>query len=234
LFDALERELDIEVLHAWGMTEMSPVGSFATVRAGMEDLTPHELQTVRLKQGGPAFGVEMRVVDRAGAPLPCDGTSAGALRVRGFAVLRQYYKGAGGEILDRDGYFDTGDVATIDRHGYMHITDRAKDMIKSGGEWISSIELENAAVGHPAISEAAAIAVPHPKWGERPLLLAVCRAGWQLEGAELRAWLGNKLARWALPDEVRFVESLPHTATGKLDKASLRARYASASGGAAR
>jgi fatty-acyl-CoA synthase len=234
LFDALERELDIEVLHAWGMTEMSPVGSFATVRASMEDLTPHELQTVRLKQGGPVFGVEMRVVDRAGAPLPCDGTSAGALRVRGFAVLRQYYKGAGGEILDRDGYFDTGDVATIDRHGYMHITDRAKDMIKSGGEWISSIELENAAVGHPAISEAAAIAVPHPKWGERPLLLAVCRAGWQLEGAELRAWLGNKLARWALPDEVRFVESLPHTATGKLDKASLRARYASASGGAAR
>jgi fatty-acyl-CoA synthase len=231
LFDALEHDLGIEVLHAWGMTEMSPVGSFATARASMSDLSDEALRELRLKQGGPVFGVEMRVVDQAGAPLPHDGTTAGALRVRGVAVLREYYKRAGGDILDSDGYFDTGDVATIDRHGFMHITDRIKDMIKSGGEWISSIELENAAVGHPAVSEAAAIAVPHAKWGERPLLLAVRREGTQLEGSELLTWLADKLARWAIPDRVLFVDSLPHTATGKLDKASLRARYASSTPG---
>ncbi len=227
LFDALEREVGVEVLHAWGMTEMSPVGSFATPRASMDGLSPDALHAQRLKQGAPVFGVEMRIVDAdSGKPLPHDGTSAGALRVRGPAVLREYFKGAGGDILDAEGYFDTGDIATIDEHGFMNITDRAKDMIKSGGEWISSIELENAAVGHPAIAEAAAIAVPHPKWGERPLLLALRRAGAEVESAELLEYLRGKLVRWAIPEQVIFVDALPHTATGKLDKAALRARFA--------
>jgi fatty-acyl-CoA synthase len=230
MFDAFERELGIEVMHAWGMTEMSPVGSWATPRAGMAELPEAELRAERLKQGAPVFGVEMRIVDREGAPLPHDGVAQGALRVRGPAVLRQYYRGAGGEILDDAGYFDTGDIATIDRYGFMQITDRVKDMIKSGGEWISSIDLENAAVGHPAISEAAAIAVPHPKWGERPLLLAVLREGAKVEGADLLEWLKDKVARWAVPDRVLFVQELPHTATGKLDKATLRTRFAPEAG----
>lgn len=225
LFDALERDCGVEVLHAWGMTELSPVASYATVRAGMESAPVEALHRLRLKQGAPVYSVEMRIVDAQGVPMPHDGVNAGALQVRGPSVLREYYKGAGGQVLDGDGFFDTGDIATIDEHGFMHITDRAKDMIKSGGEWISSIELENAALGHPAVVEAAAIAVPHEKWGERPLLLAVRRPDMQVEEGEVIAWLGGKLARWAVPEQVLFVDALPHTATGKLDKASLRKSY---------
>jgi fatty-acyl-CoA synthase len=225
LFDALE-ELGSQAIQAWGMTEMSPLGSFSVPRASMAHLSAAERRSLRLKQGAPVFGVEMRIVDDNGTLLPNDGVTAGRLQVRGPAVLREYYKGAGGCILDGDGYFDTGDIATIDEHGFMQITDRAKDMIKSGGEWISSIELENAAAGYPGIREAAAIAVPDPKWGERPLLLVVPRDDATIDCAQLLVWLRSKIARWAVPDKALIVEELPHTAAGKLDKATLRKRFA--------
>jgi 3-(methylthio)propionyl---CoA ligase len=180
---------------------------------------------VRLKQGRPPYGVEMKIVDDAGKELPRDGKAFGDLLVRGPWITNGYFKGEGGDVL-RDGWFPTGDVATLDPDGYMQITDRSKDVIKSGGEWISSIVLENIAVGHPAVAEAAVIGVPHPKWGERPLLVAQLRAGAQVECDELIAFYRGKTAPWWIPNAVVFVETLPHTATGKLLKTELRRLFA--------
>jgi fatty-acyl-CoA synthase len=180
---------------------------------------------VQAKQGRAMFGVEMKITDDAGRRLPHDGKAFGHLMVRGPWVTRGYFKGDGGAILDDEGFFDTGDVATIDADGYMQITDRSKDVIKSGGEWISSIEIENAAVGHPAVAEAAVIGVAHPKWQERPLLIVVRKRGQEVAREEMLHYLAGKVAKWWLPDDVVFVGEMPHTATGKLLKTKLREMF---------
>jgi fatty-acyl-CoA synthase len=167
----------------------------------------------------------MKITDGDGRELPRDGKACGHLKVRGPWVAAGYFRDEGGTVLDADGWFDTGDIATIDPDGYMHITDRAKDVIKSGGEWISSIDLENAACGHPAVAEAAVIGVAHPKWQERPLLVVVARPGQPVSREDLLAWLEPKVAKWWLPDDVQFVEQLPHTATGKVQKMELRQMF---------
>ena len=215
----------IEVSHAWGMTEMSPVGSIGSVKPALGKLEGQALLDLKCKQGYAPFTVEMKITDDEGRRLPWDGKTFGRLKVAGPAVARGYFR-SDEPILDEEGFFDTGDVATIDPHGYMQITDRAKDVIKSGGEWISSIALENLAVGHPDVAEAAVIGVPHPKWGERPLLLVVPKDGRTIDRESLLQHLSDKVARWWLPDEIVVVDELPHTATGKLDKVRLRSRYA--------
>jgi 3-(methylthio)propionyl---CoA ligase len=220
-----EDEYGIEVVHAWGMTEMSPVGSFAQPKEKHRHAETAALRAVKAKQGRVIPGIDMKIVDGEGGELPWDGKSAGDLMVRGWWVASAYFKHPPGSAL-RDGWFPTGDVATIDADGYMQITDRSKDVIKSGGEWISSIELENIAVGHPAIAEAAVIGVPHPKWGERPLLVAQLKAGVQITCDELLAFYRGKTASWWIPNAVVFVDALPHTATGKLLKTELRRRFA--------
>jgi 3-(methylthio)propionyl---CoA ligase len=216
-----QNEYGVACRHAWGMTEMSPLGSFCTLKGKHEALTPEERHEIECKQGRSIYGVEMKIVDGEGRELPRDGKAFGDLLVRGPWILRQYFKDEGGDPL-RDGWFPTGDVATIDADGYMQITDRSKDVIKSGGEWISSIELENIAVAHPAIAEAAVIGVRHPKWDERPLVVAVKKPGASVTREELLAFYRGKVAKWCLPDDVAFVEQLPHTATGKLLKTKLR------------
>ncbi len=224
--EKFEEVYGVDVTHGWGMTEMSPVGTNSCLKAGMESW-PRDAQIFqKLKQGRPAFGVEMRVVDDDGKELPRDGKAFGRLLVRGAAIAKGYHKGEGGQVLDAQGFFDTGDVATLDPHGYMQITDRAKDVIKSGGEWISSIELENLAVGHPEVLEAAVIGVPHPKWDERPLLIVVRREGSRVSKAGLLAFMRGKVANWWLPDDVAFVDEIPHTATGKIQKRTLREKFA--------
>ena len=214
----------IEVFHAWGMTEMSPVGSIGSIKPVLGALRGDALIDVKCKQGFAPFTVEMKITDETGRPLPWDGNSFGRLKVKGPAVASAYYR-SDDSILDEAGYFDTGDVATIDANGYMNITDRSKDVIKSGGEWISSIELENLAVGHPDVAEAAVIGVAHPKWGERPLLVITPKPGRSPRREDLLAFMSDKVARWWLPDDVQIVEALPHTATGKLDKVKLRERF---------
>ena len=213
------------LVHAWGMTEMSPLGTLCHLLPKHRGLTLEQRLDVQLKQGRALYGVEMKITDHAGRPQPHDGKAYGHLKVRGPWVTRGYFKGEGGGILDAEGFFDTGDVATIDPDGYMQITDRSKDVIKSGGEWISSIELENAAVGHPAVAEAAVIGVAHPKWQERPLLIVVKKARHELTRAELLGFLEGKVAKWCVPDDVAFVDELPHTATGKLLKTKLREMF---------
>jgi fatty-acyl-CoA synthase len=188
-------------------------------------LSGEERLDVQVKQGHPPFGVEMKIADDTGKELPRDGKTFGRLKVRGPAVARSYYKGEGGEILDPDGFFDTGDVSTIDRYGYMQITDRAKDVIKSGGEWISSIDLENLAVAHPKVAEAAVIGVRHPKWDERPLLIVVLKKDQSANKDEILSFMRGKIANWWMPDEVVFVDEIPHTATGKIQKTALRERF---------
>ena len=167
----------------------------------------------------------MKVTDDDGNEHPWDGRTFGRLKVRGPAVARAYYGGAGAEQFDAEGWFDTGDVAHIDPHGYMQITDRAKDVIKSGGEWISTIALENLAVGHPDVAEAAVIGVPHPKWDERPLLVVVCKPGRQPAAADILSFMDGKVAKWWMPDDVAFVTEIPHTATGKIQKMALREQF---------
>jgi len=218
---AFDEQFGVNVLHAWGMTEMSPLGTVSTLKYKHLGLSAAEKDKIRVKQGRPLFGVQMKIVDGEGKALPNDGKAFGDLMVRGPCVLRTYYKGEGGDPLV-DGWFPTGDVATLDADGYMQITDRSKDVIKSGGEWISSIEIENLAVAHPAVAEAAVIGVFHPKWDERPLLLAVKKKDMQVTPEELLAFMKDKIAKWWLPDDVVFVDSLPHTATGKLLKTKLR------------
>ncbi len=225
MIEKFEKNYGVEVMHAWGMTEMSPLGTLGSLKAGMERLDDEGRMRIKLKQGRPPFGVEMKITDDEGRELPRDGVAFGHLKVRGPAVARAYFKGEGGEILDADGWFDTGDVSTIDPLGFMQITDRAKDVIKSGGEWISSIDLENAAVGHPDVAEAAVIGVAHPKWDERPLLIVVRKEGRSVDRDELLAFLADKVAKWWLPDDVVFVDAIPHTATGKIQKLALREQF---------
>ena len=225
MLEKFERDYGVEVVHGWGMTEMSPLGTLATLKPELLDAEPEERLRTKLKQGRPIFSVDMKIVDDAGKELPWDGESFGHLWVRGPGVVDSYLGGEGGRILDDEGFFHTGDVATIDAQGYMHITDRSKDVIKSGGEWISSIELENAAVGHPDVAEAAVIGVAHAKWDERPLLIAVPREGRSPDPRDLLDFLRGKVARWWLPDAVVFVDEIPHTATGKIQKQALRERF---------
>ncbi len=215
----------VDVIHAWGMTEMSPLGSLCTLKPEYVDLDGEGRLDIQSKQGHPPFGVEMKITDDGGRNLPWDGKTFGRLKVRGPSVARAYFKDEGGSILDEEGFFDTGDVATIDRYGYMQITDRSKDVIKSGGEWISSIDLENLAVGHPKVAEAAVIGVRHPKWDERPLLVIVLKKGETAGKDELLAFMEGKIAKWWMPDDVVFVDEIPHTATGKIQKTALRDRF---------
>ncbi|MFO1398706.1 MAG: 3-(methylthio)propionyl-CoA ligase [Burkholderiales bacterium] len=223
--ERFERQFGAFVLHAWGMTEMSPLGTVCNLLPKHAGATLDARLDVQRKQGRPLYGVDMKITDDDGRRLPHDGVAYGHLMVRGPWITGGYFKGDGGHILDADGYFDTGDVATIDADGYMQITDRSKDVIKSGGEWISSIELENAAVGHPAVAEAAVIGVAHPKWQERPLLVVVRKQGQDVGREELIRFLDGKVAKWWLPDDVQFVDELPHTATGKLQKTKLREMF---------
>ncbi|MGE3842697.1 MAG: 3-(methylthio)propionyl-CoA ligase [Vicinamibacterales bacterium] len=215
--------LGVEAIHGWGMTEMSPVGTLGTLKAKHRSCNDDERFAVQVKQGRSYFGVDMKVVDDHGVELPWDGRTFGHLLVRGPAVLRQYYKTDDSPLVD--GWFPTGDVATIDPDGYMQITDRSKDVIKSGGEWISSIELENIAVGHPAVAEAACIGLRHEHWGERPVLIVVPKPGADLTRESVLAFFEGKVAKWWVPDDVRFVDELPHTATGKLQKNRLRESF---------
>ena len=214
----------VEVIHAWGMTEMSPLGTLGSLKPEYAGLKGESRLDIQQKQGHSPFCVEMKITDDAGNPMPWDGKTFGRLKVRGPAVARRYFKDDA-EILDADGFFDTGDVGTIDRYGYLNITDRSKDVIKSGGEWISSIELENLAVGHPKVAEAAVIGVRHPKWDERPLLVIVLKEGQSASKDELLGFLNGKVANWWMPDDVVFVREIPHTATGKIQKTVLRDQF---------
>jgi acyl-CoA synthetase (AMP-forming)/AMP-acid ligase II len=222
---AFEVDYGIEVRHAWGMTEMSPVGSTGSIKPILADRPREELLELKAKQGWAPFGVEMKIVDDEENEIPWDGHKFGRLKVAGFAVASAYFKGDGGDILDENGFFDTGDVATIDSHGYMQITDRAKDVIKSGGEWISSIDIENFAVGHPDVMEAAVIGIAHPKWDERPLLIVVPKEGRTPQRDDVIAFLQSRIAKWWLPDDMQLVKEIPHTATGKINKLKLRETF---------
>jgi fatty-acyl-CoA synthase len=217
---------DVVVHQGWGMTEMSPLGTCNSLKAGMEKLPPEAILKLQTKAGRGIFGVEMRIVDDAGRELPWDGEVFGSLQVRGPWICSDYFRleGKGGSHT-ADGWFDTGDVATIDPEGFLQITDRTKDVIKSGGEWISSIEIENTAVGHPAVAEAAVIGISHEKWSERPLLIVVKSEGGELSKEEMLAWFDGKIASWWLPDDVVFVDEIPHTATGKIRKTELRKQF---------
>nr|WP_315463888.1 3-(methylthio)propionyl-CoA ligase [uncultured Rhodoferax sp.] len=211
----------VEVLHAWGMTEMSPLGTVCTLKNKHLGLDPAGKMTVRLKQGRGVYGVDMKIVNSEGAELPWDGKAYGDLLVKGPWVISDYYHGEGGSPLV-DGWFPTGDVATIDADGFMQITDRSKDVIKSGGEWISSIEVENIAMAHPAIAMAACIGMKHPKWDERPILVAVKKPGSEVSREELLAFYEGKTSKWQVPDDVVFLESIPLGGTGKMQKTKLR------------
>jgi fatty-acyl-CoA synthase len=223
--EKFERVYDVEVIHAWGMTEMSPLGSLGTIKPAYGDLEGDKLLDVKQKQGYAPFGVEMKVTNDENEDMPWDGKTFGRLKVRGPAVARAYYGGAGADQFDEEGWFDTGDVAHIDPQGYMQITDRAKDVIKSGGEWISTIDLENLAVGHPDVAEAAVIGIPHPKWDERPLLVVVRKPGRNPSAKDLLGFMEGKIAKWWMPDDVAFVDEIPHTATGKIKKTTLREQF---------
>ena len=215
----------VDVMHAWGMTEMSPLGTVCSLKPGYAELTGDAKLDIQQKQGHAPFSVEMKITDDSGKKLPWDGKVFGRLMVRGPAITKSYFKAENDAILDDEGYFDTGDVATIDAYGYMQITDRSKDVIKSGGEWISSIDLENLAVGHPKVAEAAVIGVRHPKWDERPLLVIVLKKGETATKEEILGFMDGKIAKWWMPDDVAFVDDIPHTATGKIQKVTLRDRF---------
>jgi len=224
LIRAFNDEFDIEVLQGWGMTETSPIGTLANLTPELAALPYDEQMKWRIKQGMPPLGVELKLKNYAGQDMPHDGTTYGRLMVRGPTIAGAYFKDEGGEILDNEGYFDTGDVSTIDQHGFMQITDRAKDVIKSGGEWISSIEIENIAVGHPKVELAAVVGMHHPKWDERPLLVIKLKPGETQDKQEHLAFLEGKIAKWWMPDDVVFVDDIPLGATGKIDKKLVRER----------
>jgi fatty-acyl-CoA synthase len=226
LIEKFDKKYGARMLHAWGMTEMTPLGTVCRLKSPMEARPDDERYAVRAKQGYPVVGVDLRIVDDAGREQPWDGESMGEMQVRGPWVIRSYYDNP--QSADRftdDGWFKTGDVATVDAEGYVQITDRTKDLIKSGGEWISSIDVEVLIMSHPKVLEAAVIAVPHPKWVERPLACVVPRPGVTLEAREIMDWLQPRLAKWALPDEVVFIEAVPKTSVGKFDKKVLRERF---------
>jgi fatty-acyl-CoA synthase len=225
MIERFERDFGAETMQGWGMTETSPLCVIGRLQAKHAALPAEEQLKLKLKQGHGVWGVDLKIVDDDGRPLPWDGKAFGEAFVRGPWIASGYFKGEGGGKLDSEGYFPTGDVATIDPEGYVHLVDRSKDVIKSGGEWISSIDLENAATGHPAVAEAAVIGVPHPKWQERPLLLVVVRPGHTVTREELIDYLSGEVAKWWLPNDVVFVVELPHTATGKLFKMKLREQY---------
>ena len=229
MIHSFQQDYGVEVLHAWGMTEMSPLGTLCTLKNKHLALPAEQQDAIRLKQGRAIFGVDMKIVDGNGNELPWDGKASGDLLVKGPWIVKEYFKGEGGDPLVPDahgrGWFPTGDVATIDADGYLQITDRSKDVIKSGGEWISSIEIENIAVAHPAIAMAACIGVFHPKWDERPVVAVVRRPGAEVTREELLAFYEGKTAKWQIPDDVIFVEAIPLGATGKILKTRLREQF---------
>lgn len=226
LMDEFAEKYKVRVFTGWGMTETGPLGTVNTMRKDLVDSLPEEqLAKIRIKQGRPIFGVDLKIEDEEGQELPWDGEAFGEIKVRGLWIASDYFKLDNSTAHTEDGWFGTGDVATVDKYGYMQITDRTKDVIKSGGEWISSIDLENIAVGHPAVLEAAVIGVPHPKWTERPLLLAIVKPGETLEKEAMLSWFDGKVASWWIPEDCVFVEELPHTATGKLSKKDLRVQF---------
>jgi fatty-acyl-CoA synthase len=225
MITAFNDQYGVEVLHAWGMTEMSPLGTLCTLKNKHLDLSDADKMKVRLKQGHAVYGVDMKIVDGEGIELPWDGKTFGDLLVKGPWVVREYFQGVGDTQAVKplvDGWFPTGDVATIDADGYMQITDRSKDVIKSGGEWISSIDIENIAVAHPAIAMAACIGMPHPKWDERPIVAVVKKPGLDVTREELLAFYAGRAAKWQIPDDVVFLDNIPLGATGKMQKSKLR------------
>ncbi|MGB3229639.1 MAG: long-chain-fatty-acid--CoA ligase [Mycobacterium sp.] len=225
MIERFDRDFGAESMQGWGMTETSPLCTIGRLLPKHEGLSEEERTRIRLKQGRGVWGVDLKIVDDDGHRLPWDGKAFGEVWVRGPWIASGYFKGEGGEKRDGEGFFPTGDVATIDPDGYLQLVDRAKDVIKSGGEWVSSIDLENAAMGHPAIAEAAVIGVPHPKWQERPVLIAVLRKGHNATREEILEYLAGEVVKWWLPEDVVFVDELPHTATGKVVKLKLREQY---------
>ena len=225
MLERIERDLGAEGGQGWGMTETSPICVVGRLLPKHAGLSVGEQQKVKLKQGRGVFGVELKIVDEDGHRLLWDGVAFGEVWVRGPWIASGYFKGEGGDKLDNEGFFPTGDIATIDADGYLQLVDRTKDVIKSGGEWVSSIDLENAAMGHPDVAEAAVIAVPHPKWQERPLLLVVAREGKSPSRDDILEHLAGQVAKWWLPDDVVFLDELPHTATGKVLKLELRKQF---------
>jgi 3-(methylthio)propionyl---CoA ligase len=222
MIHAFQEDYGVEVLHAWGMTEMSPLGTLCTLKNKHLSLSKDAQMQIRLKQGRAIYGVDMKIVDADGNVQPHDGKAYGDLLVKGPWVVREYFKGEGGNPLTADGWFPTGDVATIDPDGFMQITDRSKDVIKSGGEWISSIDIENIAMSHPAILMAACVGMPHPKWDERPIVAVVKKPGTEVSRDELIKFYEGKTAKWQIPDDVVFVDAIPLGATGKMQKMKLR------------
>jgi fatty-acyl-CoA synthase len=229
MMKSFQERFDVQVLHAWGMTEMSPVGTVATIKRKHVSETAEARAAIQAKQGRTVYGVDMKIVDPEGKELPWDGVTSGQLMVRGPWVVAQYFKNEGGNPLVKDaeghGWFPTGDVAAIDADGFMQITDRSKDVIKSGGEWIGSIDLENIAMAHPCVAMAACIAAEHKKWDERPLLIVVKKPEAALTRDELLAFYEGRIAKWWTPDDVVFVESIPLGATGKMLKNRLREQF---------
>jgi len=227
LLEGFERDLGVEIVHAWGMTELSPAGTVSRVRAEMEAWPKEDQTRLRLMQGTPFPLVELRVVREDGTEAPWDGATAGELQARGPWVVKQYYNDPGSEDRFVNGWFRTGDVANIDQRGFIRLVDRTKDMVKSGGEWISSVDLENAIMGHPQVAEAAVVAIAHPKWTERPLACVVARPGGEAELTRdgIRAFLKGRVADWWLPDDVVVIDAIPKTSVGKFDKKALRERF---------
>lgn len=213
----------VDVIQGWGMTETSPLGTVSVPNASVAAKGDDAQMAYKLKQGRLLCGLEMKLVDDAGHRLPHDGKTPGRLMIKGPTIARGYFGGEGGDVLDDEGFFDTGDVSTIDGEGYMQITDRAKDVVKSGGEWISSIEIENIATGHPAVAIAAVVGIAHPKWDERPILLCELKPGVQARADDIRSYLDGKIARWWMPDDIVFVDAIPLGPTGKIDKKAIRA-----------
>ena len=225
MLDAFRDMHGVTVNHAWGMTEMSPIGTYGTLKGKHRDADWPTQRAILLKQGRAVFGVDMKIVDPEGNELPRDGKVSGDLLVRGSWIVSEYFKGEGGTIVDKDGYFATGDVGTIDPDGFLQITDRSKDVIKSGGEWISSIDVENIAMAHPAVMMSACIGIRHAKWDERPILVVVKKPNAEVTAQELLNFYDGKIAKWQVPDDVQFVEAIPLGATGKMMKAKLREQF---------
>lgn len=221
VIERFERDYGVDVIHAWGMTENSPLGSLCTLKPEVMEMSPEDRMKVRERCGHPFFTIDMEVIDEQGNDVEWDGESTGTLRIRGPSVIGRYF-GADENAVDGKGWFDTGDIASIDQNAYIRIADRAKDVIKSGGEWISSIDIENEAVGHPGVAEAAAVARPDERWGERPVLFVVKADGFDPSPDEILEWLRERMASWQVPDDVYFVDEIPHTATKKIAKNELR------------
>ena len=224
LIRGFQDDFGVEVTHAWGMTETSPIGTIANLTPELKALPYDQQMAWRMKQGTPPLGVELKIKNYGGQDMPHDGKTYGRVMVKGPTIAGAYFKGEGGDILDHEGFFDTGDIASVDSQGFMQITDRAKDVIKSGGEWISSIDIENIAVGHPKVALAAVIGAAHPKWDERPVLLVKLKEGEAKDKQEHLDFLQGKIAKWWMPDDVVFVDDIPLGATGKIDKKTLRER----------